>query len=277
MQPSATVHPASTSPFGLIGRYCACLLVCALFLGVPHSALAGQKPVMIVAVNHFAPWKILHPDGQVTGIDIDFLREAADRMGIDLEFQGMPFNRGLAKMEAGDADLMTGLLKRPDREAYMLFISPPYKTSSNKAFYTLAGKENSIRSYEDLQTLTIGYHTRKAKYFPRFDNDDSIKKFYTGAEGEKNIQRLFELLDMKRVDAFIHTESVIDYYLNANGLTDKYKKAPYVYSTPIDVYMAISKKSKFASYHDAFNKQIAALLREGVLEKIKRDYLQTPK
>lgn len=112
------------------------------------------------------------------GIDIEILNKMSERLGLTLKFIKCPFARCLEHMKEGKADLMSSLLKRSDREAYIRYLEPHYY-NDRKVFYVLKGKSHILRRYEDLYNIKVGVK-RKVKYFPRFDEDMKINKAYFG-------------------------------------------------------------------------------------------------
>jgi len=78
-------------------------------------------------------------------------------------------------MERGEADLMTSLLRRPERENFIHYVQPRYLNRSEKVFYVLTGRQELIRSYDDLSNLRIGVKAG-ARYSPMFDTDKTLNK-----------------------------------------------------------------------------------------------------
>lgn len=240
------------------------LLLIALL--IPATSLA-ENAVLRVAFNELPPWKGLDENGTAYGIDISFLQCVATRMGLEIEYKQYPFNRCLYLLEHGEADLMTGVLRRPNRETYLYFIDPPYKNYSDKVFYVRAGDEDTIREYRNLSHHIIGARLG-GKYFPRFDRDNTLKKDLV-----KSFELSLKMLIAGRIDATIHTETTGDYEVRRLGLEEKVSKARYAYRKQQDVYLALSKKSPMAHRVDEFNTVVADLVREGVFERIKTQFI----
>lgn len=188
-------------------------------------------------------------------------------MDLEIEYVHLPFKRGLKMVEHGEIDLMIGVLRRPEREAYAFFLTPPYKNQTNKAFYVLKGKEDIITRYEDLRSLKIGTQLG-GRYFPRFDADTSIEKW-----GVKSTDLCVKMLLARRIDAFINTETAGDYRIAKLGMSDVIGKAEYVYEEQQDVYMILSKQSPYASRVAEFNEAITDLVEQGQFERIRKEYL----
>ena len=245
------------------------LCLCLLFLLPQPLSARAESEVLRVSFNPLPPWKVIDDNGTPDGIDIAFLHLLAERMNLKVEFVHLPFKRGLKTLEYGGIDLMIGVLRRPDREVYAHFLTPAYKSRTNKAFYVLKGKEDSITEYEDLRPLVVGTQLG-GKYFPRFDNDAGIRKAEV-KDTEFNIRMLLA----GRIDTFITTEVVGDYRLARLGMTDRIAKARYVYCKQQDVHMILSRKSPLAPRLAEFNTVIRDLVEHGEFERIEERFLSS--
>ena len=226
-----------------------------------------QRGELRVTFTQFVPWKTILADGSLSGIDIELMEMIAKRMDLDLKVTLYPWKRGLNKLETGDIDIQTSFLRRPAREEYAYFIEPPYVTQSNKAFFVLKGNEDLINQYEDLKGLGIGIFD-KNHYFERFDQDTSLRK-----HPAKSTEQIFKMLLAGRTDTVIFTEEVGEFKLKEYGWDDRIVKARYKYSKPMNVYLAISKRSPLADRRDEISVILQELLDEGVIEQLKEKYL----
>jgi len=244
-----------------VAIFCLCMA-----LGLPAPAFARQKPETLrVAFNELPPWKITGRDGRPGGIE--FLKLLTQRMGLETEFVVLPFKRGLKMLETGEVDLMTGILRRPNREPALHFIEPAYKTGSDKAFFVLKGSEGLLSSHEDLHALEVGTQLG-TKYYPQFDNDAAIS-----VRAVKEIDLNIKMLLAGRIDTFIITETVGDYHVARRKLGHRIAKAKFAYRKQIEVHMAVSKKSRFAARLDEFNRVMQDLLDQGEFDRIKAEFI----
>lgn len=245
------------------------MTVGCLFCACPVKA-EEAKDVLRVPFAQFVPWKTVMGDGRLSGIDIELMEIIADKMNLKLEVTRYPWKRGLKYLEDGKIDIHTSLLRRPQREAFAYFIDPPYVTRSNKAFFVLQGKEATIGRYEDLKGLRIGVF-EKNHYFKQFDQDSSLNKVHI-----KTTEQMFQMVAAGRLDAFVMTQEVGEYKLREFGFDDRIVKASYVYSKPMDVHLALSKKSPLADRRDEISSVLQDLLDQGVVEQLKKKYLHSP-
>ena len=118
-------------------------LFCLLCIALP--AVSEEHPTMRTSVA----------TDMAEGPDALLLREAARRLGLDIHFRLAPFKRRLIMLKNGDIDITCGLLHRPEREAYIHYITPPYKTRSDTLFFVRRDWPGQIQSYQDLKGLKI--------------------------------------------------------------------------------------------------------------------------
>jgi len=246
------------------GRVTAAAILLLLILSPIPSRAEGD--VLRVALDPFPPWKYLNRLGEPHGMDVDLVDMLAQRMNLKVEYSVYPFSRALYLLEYGDADMMSGVLRRKEREAYLHYLKPPYKDHSDKAFYLLRGHAHPLQTYEDLYNLRVGIQNG-TRYFPRFDHDPRIAKVMANSF-ELNLRMLLA----KRIDVVVNTEATGDFEIRKLGLWDSVVKASYIYRKKQDVYMVLSKKSPLADRLDEFNSVLAALIREGAFQRIVARY-----
>lgn len=242
------------------------LAVLLVFFAAAGVRAENHMDVLRVQFSKMAPWK-LGDRGTERGVDIDFMRELARRMNMEVEFVHVPFSRGLEYMKSGTIDLMTGVLYSDKRDDYMYFIQPPYHTHSNKAFYVRKDTGRDIRTYEDLYGLRIGT-TFGSRYFPRFDADKGLHK----RPVYKTTLNIKKLLD-KRIDVAIISETAGDYLLESMNVDGLIKKSEYLYTDENRVFMTLSKQSPYVDRIDEFRACMKALVESGKRERIKLEYI----
>ena len=102
---------------GLVGGIQLCILLISLSLGA-HAA-----PLRVV-VNHAPPYRIIDPP-YYGGYYIELFQLAAAQAGLEIHFLSVPLKRGLQMLETGDADLILGPNRTPEREKLRMSPSQP--------------------------------------------------------------------------------------------------------------------------------------------------------
>ena len=234
-----------------------------LFLVLVSTGFAGTgtcgQPVT-VSFSEFPPYKMLS-NGKPAGIDVDILSQIAKKMDLKLTYKQGTFDQCLGMMERGEADLMTSLLRRPDREDFILYVQPRYFTRTEKVFYVLKGRDNKIRVYEDLSNLKIGVKAG-VKYSLQFDSDQSLKKI-----AAQDIQANLERLEAGWIDTFIDTGTEGDYWINKLGYADKVTKAKLKFEQLDPIYLGLSRKSPLAKRSHEIGRALKSLLDEGMVQR----------
>ncbi len=230
-------------------------------------ALVQAQQTVVVAFSEYPPYKMI-VDGKHTGIDIDILQEIGKQMDLTFEFKNGTLEECLEMIKQGEADLMTSLLRRAEREPYMLYVQPRYRARSDRVFYVLKNNQKSIRKYDDLKTLKIGVKGG-ANYAQSFDNDKELNKL--PAQSIKiNIAKLVA----GQIDTFITTDTEGDYWIKTLGLQDRITQAPFKFQQLDPIHMGISKKSAFAKESKKFGRILKNLVDKGTVQRTVEKYLK---
>ncbi|WP_163830857.1 substrate-binding periplasmic protein [Spartinivicinus ruber] len=237
-----------------------------LIIVITLSYSAWSKE-LVVATSEFSPWKIVEK-GELKGIDGELIKELAHRLDLKVKYTECPFKRCLALMESGLVDIMTGLLKRPDREVYIQYLEPYYvNKKTSKIFYLLKGRGHLVKKYDDIYPLTVGVK-RGVRYFKRFDEDAKIKK-----NPVTDVIQNLRKLEAGRIDAIVNTESQGDYLIHKNGFQGKFEKALFRPTPDVPFYFGISKKSEHMKQFKLFQNTLHKIIKEGQLEELMKKYM----
>ncbi|HEX2974963.1 MAG TPA: transporter substrate-binding domain-containing protein [Bacteroidales bacterium] len=218
-------------------RFLSIVLTTLISCATLYEKASCENQRLIFAFSEFGPFKFMK-DNHPNGLDVQLLREIARKLNMRMEFVECSFARCMEFLKTGEADVVTSLQRRPDREEYIRFIEPPYLTKSAKRFYVRKGYGWRIKKHEDLYGMRIGVK-RGVAYFPRFDSDSKILK-----EAVNDAFLNLKKLEKGRIDAFINTESEGDFLIKKGGFEGAFEKAPYTFNEKCDVYIGLSKKSK---------------------------------
>ena len=206
-------------------------------------------------------------EGYTEGVNYAILEVLAQRLNVDLELRVAPFQRQLFFMQTGTIDIMIGLLKRPEREDYIHFASPPYKNRSDTVFFLRRNQPpGMIQSYEDLRKLRIGTITG-AKYFPRFDKDYTLVK-----EGIPSLAANVDKLLLGRLDTLIAADATAIDMIYRLGKCDQVHMADFRYAGTKEVFVGISKKSPWMAERQRVEQVIRKMIEAGEFRRIMKAY-----
>ena len=120
------------------------LLFCLL---LPLSGLLQAAPLRVV-VNHAPPYRIIDPP-YYTGYYIDLFKLAAAQADLEISFISVPLKRAFQMLENGEADLILGPNKTPEREQFLIFLTEAPFPAEDKVFI-VAHPELVIRNMTNL-------------------------------------------------------------------------------------------------------------------------------
>ncbi len=241
-------------------------LLSTLILVVLLCSPALAKDKMVMAFSEFPPFKIVH-DGVYMGVDVDLSRLIAERMGLELEIKQGTFAECMDMLRKGEADFITSLLRRGDRDAFLIYVQPRYRNREAKRFYMRKGEEAEVISYDKLSGLRIGVKEGVA-YAQMFDTDDSLTK--VSASG---MEQLFQMLREGRIDAVLASANEGGFWIKSLALEEAVAPAPFELDQLDPVYMAISKKSPLAKRAHEFGRILKELVDTGEFENILDVYM----
>lgn len=220
---------------------------------------------VIMGISSYPPYVIIK-DNYVSGINIDLFSKIAKELGYEIKYIQAPWRRLLLLMEKGEIDILGTASKSPERQKYMHYIEPPYMYGK-KIFYLRKNRNLYITEYVDLHELKIGM-IRGSKHYTQFDSDSKINKVYVSDE-----KLHMKMLMADRIDAFIGSETIMDFLIQKYAYTGKFRKSKYFYAGSPG-YFTISKKSKILLDTKKIDKLVKKLLAKGDVKKIIQKYIK---
>lgn len=179
------------------------LLVCLL---LTLCGLTQAAPLRVV-VNHAPPYRIIDPP-YYTGYYIDLFKLAADRAELEISFISVPLKRAFQMLENGEADLILGPNKTPEREEFLIFLTQVPFPAEDKVFI-VAHPELVIRNLTNLQHKRIDT-LAGAAYHPDIDRSSQLNKHELKSY-EQGLQRLMR----DRSDVVIMPEAQADWLIHS--------------------------------------------------------------
>ena len=104
--------------------------------------------------DDWAPYIYWH-EGQPKGIDYEVANEVLKRLGIDVDWQLLPWKRCLAMVEQGAADGVLDIFRVDSRKPFMVY---PDEALSEVEFvlFQADARPHAIERLKDLAGLTVG-------------------------------------------------------------------------------------------------------------------------
>lgn len=148
-------------------------LLLLLWFMLAAPALAWAQQAVRVVGSADPPYRVFTAEGSGHGLYYELLNEAARRLGWTISYAEVPSARAFRMMEQGEADLMMGPLRNPERERYLSY-TRVVLPSEVKAFYARAGAA-PVRGPDDLAGRSIAVHRGK-RYGAAFDQDARLQR-----------------------------------------------------------------------------------------------------
>ena len=224
-----------------------------------------NRSIVTIGSSDYPPFMDLDNNGNPTGIDVDILEEAFDRIGYDIRFVTISWENKDDLLKSKDIDCVTGGFTINGRENDYLWIGP--YMNSNQVI--VVNKGSGIDSLNDLNGKTIAVQSSSAaetilleRSNPNIPEDIQILSY------EDNML-LFAALNSNYIDAFVADEPVVVQYMK------DYETNFVILDEPL---INASVGTAFALDGDAelcqkANDAIDEMKKDGTLQEIIENYL----
>ncbi|MFC5558210.1 amino acid ABC transporter substrate-binding protein [Ureibacillus thermophilus] len=175
-----------------------------------------EKEKLIIGIDdHFAPMGFRDENNEIVGFDIDMARAAAEKMGVEVEFQPIDWSTKESELSSGRIDLIwNGYTITEERKEKVLFTKPYLENA--QVLVTLA--DSPITKIDELAGKQVGVQALSSALDAL--NKHPISKEVKLSEYKDNVLALQDLKN-GRVDAVVIDKVVIEYYMTQE--TDTFK------------------------------------------------------
>jgi polar amino acid transport system substrate-binding protein len=243
------------------------LIAILLLLLLPDRGFCRDTRLIMVT-EHWPPFRMNDestPSG-FRGIDIDVVNKLAEALGIAIEIQRHPWARALEQMRSGEADLITGIARTPEREAFLHYVPISY-AAVRPVFYTQRGKGHLFRSYQDLYGPSVGYSLNSA-YFEPFNSDARINKVGLSTE-----EQLLHVLALGRIAVTVGTDPNISHEIARLGYREVLEPTSYQPAEKTELFLALSRKAPASmALAPEIEQVLRRLVANGTIDQIVNAY-----
>ncbi|QYK00707.1 substrate-binding periplasmic protein [Shewanella psychrotolerans] len=249
----------------LLTQLTAVLLFSAFF----GSLYANAKENSIkIATLDYPPF--IYQNGDIkTGILLEIVTEAFDRLSVNVDIEFFPITRGLKMVKEGEVDAYFSLKKTPERNATLLFTTMPL-VQQRFVIFTLVDSNITYKGdINDLAIYNIGVSCNTS-YGPIFDTavrNGILKNIDCAQSFELNIKKLLA----GRTDIIINSQDVGYALLSRLGK----KKQVKLIEPPIEVlnsYLAFTRVRDYSALAGAFDDALCDMINDGTVNNIKSKY-----
>lgn len=242
----------------LSATFVSCVL---LFLPLNVSA----EKMVFGMVDDFPPYQYTEAE-KPCGADADIVSEVCIRLGIEPEFQVMPWKRVLKNAEDGDISAVLALLFKEERTKVLYYTKEPIHINRDSVI-ALKGSGMKISGLDDLKGKKVGVMSGYS-YGPDFDNYKELNKIL--CDDHKSLIRI---LDAGRIDAAVAAETPFMFNSKKMGFKDRFETVYVISENP--AYTGFSQKSCGENgkiMAEKFSEVLRQLKAEGMIEKIMEKY-----
>ena len=164
------------------------------------------KKIVIGLDDEYKPMGFKNEQNQIIGFDVDLAKEAAKRLGSEVEFKAIDWNSKEAELKSGRIDIIwNGLDITPERQENMLF-SDPYM-DNRQIVFVKRGNDQGIKTETDLAGKKVGTQAGSTAE-TYIDSQAELKGSFAEFKTYGDYVSAFMDLDNGRIDALICDEIV---------------------------------------------------------------------
>jgi polar amino acid transport system substrate-binding protein len=233
---------------------------------VASAAAPAPAPAKVYNVGTdaaYAPFESQNEKGEIVGFDIDVVKAAAAKAGIEVKFTNTPWEGIFNALGQGDRDLLVSAITITDERKQTMDFTAPYFD----AVQLIAVKNDSkIAKFADLKKLKVGVQTGTT-------GDEAVSKLL--GKTNTNIKRFestplaLKELEAGGVDAVVADNGVVIHYV-ANNPGGKFKTVSDKEFVPEQYGIAVKKGN--TELLDKLNKGLADIKADGTYDKIYAQY-----
>lgn len=239
-----------------------------LLLSGGLSALADQPRQRLVCYNDLLAPYFMRDSAGYAGLNTDLVKEAANRLGITVEFREMPWKRLEWEIRRGRDSMVEcafAFSRTRERESYMEYTSVVMQRTEYVLFVR---KNDRVASLADLRGRTIG--VRRGFRLPEAVQHGVAKKHFNIEEADDE-QTNFRKLSAKRLDAVLINLDVGLYVLaqmQENSIRPLLPPVSY-----LDNYLVFTRGKGLGRLVPAFDRELARMYQDGTVARLRHQYL----
>ncbi len=232
------------------------------------SAPAPAAKVYVVGTDAaYAPFESQNEKGEIVGFDIDVVKAAAAKAGIEVKFINTPWEGIFNTLAQGDRDFLVSSITITDERKQTMDFSSPYFDAQQ---LIAVKKDSKIAKFADLKKLKVGVQTGTTgdEVITKLQGKDSpnVKRFESTPLALKE-------LEGGGVDAVVADNGVVVHYVNNNS-DAKFKTIADASFVAEQYGLAVKKGN--TELLEKLNKGLADIKTDGTYNQIYTKYFGAP-
>lgn len=171
----------------------------------------SQDKIIIGLDDEFPPMGFRDENNELVGFDIDLANAAAEKMGVEVEFQPIDWDSKELELNSGKIDLIWNGFSITDERLETMEFTDPYLANR---MIIVVPEGSDIQTKADLAGKNVGVQDGSAAV-DAVEADEIYTQFASLPTYDTNILALADL-EVGRVDAVVIDEIVARYYLEQN-------------------------------------------------------------
>ena len=227
------------------------------------SAPAAARTYVVGTDAAYAPFESQNEKGEIVGFDIDVVKAAAQKAGIEVKFVNTPWEGIFNALKQGDRDLLVSSITITDERKQSMEFTEPYFDAHQLIAVKSASK---VAGFADLKSLKVGVQTGTT-------GDEAISKLQgkTSADIKRFESTPLALKELEAggVDAVVADNGVVVNYVKNNG-SGGFRTVDDPAFTPERYGIAVKKGN--VELLEKLNQGLAAIKADGSYERIATGY-----
>ena len=224
----------------------------------------GEKPVLMVGCDDYAPFSYADVDGNMTGIDVELAREAFSRMGYQADFTIINWEEKKELLHGGTIDCVWSSFTMDGREDEYNWAGPYMESHQVVA----VNEDSDIITLEDLENKIIAVQsTTKPEEIIR-SHDGTLPRLRKVLSVQKR-DLLFVLLSKGYVDALAAHDTAVEEFMKETGLNFRILDQPL---QTVGLGVAFDKEDE-RGLQNELNDVLDQMKKDGTIAEIVGKYL----
>jgi len=174
------------------------------------AQIKGKGKMVVGLDDSFPPMGFRDQSGEIVGFDVDLAKEAAKRLGVEVEFKAVDWDGVILSLKNGMIDVIwNGLTITPEREESIDF-SQPYLENSQSI---VVEADSNINTKEDLAGKVVGVQLGSSAVSAVESEPEVLAAFEELRKFSNNSEALMDL-QTGRVQAVVLDVIVGRYYIS---------------------------------------------------------------
>lgn len=244
-------------------------LISQLITGIVFTCLSfaawGEK--LRIVTEPWAPY-VYEENGKSLGLDYETTAIVFKRLGIEVEWQFLPWKRCLSMLEQGQADGVLDIFHSEERDALLLYPSEPLSQVQFVMFYANE-RPHPFSTLDELRGLTVG--TSPGYLYSKDFSDSQLFTREPAPSHEANFGKLVR----GRIDLLITDRRVGQHLLDELNIRDQITENPTIISQQ-NQYLAVRRNAGMDLLVQRFGAELKRFKREPAYAELSARYGAEP-